>query len=97
MTKKLRKNWTAGYTDPLTNQLAAKMADKIAEEIDWKIMSDMLRQQGWISCKANKRHSYMDIKEWATAYCTGKHQGRADDWLLSNEKDVTLFILKWST
>jgi hypothetical protein len=81
----------------ISKELSDMLADEIRKEIDFEIMTRMLCEQGWIQCKSADHYSRVDIKEWADKHCGGKIQGLGSNWLLSNEKDVILFILKWST
>lgn len=77
-----------------------EVAKLMQEEIDWRVLCDLLVEQGWTkvhinwsSISASKSHY---IKEWCKNTLTGHYKGRSDTWLFENEKDAIIFTLKWS-
>lgn len=71
-------------------------------EIDWNVVAQNLINEGWTKVVLNSliptlgmKHS-VDVLLWADENCVDHfvHNGRI--WLFENEKDATMFILRWS-
>ncbi len=77
------------------------MSRMIQEEIDWQIMCDMIKTIGWTEVKMPWDGFMTDsdahmIKEWCRKNLQGMYRARGRTWMFANEKDASMFILKWS-
>lgn len=98
-SKKLQAIWTVAL-----EQGEAEIGDEAArilqEEIDWEIMSDIMKSMGWahVSVPWNKTTDSQahEIKEWLKENVTGHYKGRGSTWLFERKEDATLFALRWS-
>lgn len=86
----------------LAEEYAIEAAKMLQEEIDWKVLCDLLIETGWTkvsikwiytSINSSKAHI---ISQWCKNNLIGHYKGRGDTWLFEHEKDAILFTLKWS-
>lgn len=96
------KSKRAMKADPgdLAEEYAIEAAKMLQEEIDWKVLCDLLIETGWTKVSVNwirinssKAHT---ISQWCKKNLFGHYKGRGDTWLFEYEKDAILFTLKWS-
>jgi hypothetical protein len=84
----------------IQQEITENMAREMAEEIDWEVLRSMLKECGWTEVKLEwPRMTEIlahEIKEWCHANLKGSYHGRGRTWIFSEEKDATLFILKWA-
>lgn len=61
-----------------------------------EINTSVLIELGWkkITIKNTSRH--YQIQEWLKKYCEGKWCQLNDSYLFENEKDATIFNLRWT-
>jgi hypothetical protein len=87
----------------LVNELEAKIAEQIQDEMDWAIMKDLcladtdyklVRLKGLEKLSELK---YLEILEWCQNHLAQHFLGHGKEWLFESEKDATMFILKWSS
>ena len=96
-----KKRLLTDRSGELHEELEAELAKTLQEEIDWEILSDMLKVSGWtgIEVRWPSRMSESDaheIKEWCKANLTGNYKGRGSSWIFQHEKDAVLFSLRWA-
>lgn len=74
-----------------------RAAKNLAEDIDFKFLSDYLVDSGWtrVEIEFESRHQSVDIILWVENNCQGKHTKRGGTFLFENSKDALLFELKW--
>ena len=75
---------------------------EMVKEIQWNVIAQQLDNEGWTKVVLNSlkptlgmKHS-VDVVMWADENCVDLfiHNGRT--WLFENEKDATMFLLRWS-
>ena len=75
---------------------------EMAKEIEWDVIARQLVKEGWTKVVLNSlkptlgmKHS-VDVVMWADENCVDLfiHNGRT--WFFENEKDATIFILRWA-
>ena len=95
--KRLLTDRTAGLEDEMAKELSREMA----EEVDWEIMCDIMKQLGWTEVKISWPKNMSEtvahkIKEWCRHNLTGNYKGRGQNWIFENSIDATMFVVKWS-
>ena len=75
---------------------------EMEKEKQWEVVAQQLINEGWTKVVLNSliptlgmTHS-VDVVMWADENCVDLflHNGRT--WLFENEKDATMFILRWA-
>lgn len=101
-SRKLQTKWTVTleHDDTDYNANYEEVAKVLQEEIDWEVMIDILTESGWTKIEMDWSSRIPDttaheVKEWCRENLTGNYQGRAKIWLFENEKDATMFVLRW--
>ena len=98
-TQKLTANWKLDIDDLISSndRLVKKLTDEIQKEIDFEILADMLLEEGsWTEIKFTPSGRYFEIDAWCKENTAGV-QGYGSRWLFKDEKDITMFILRWSS
>lgn len=72
------------------------LSKEIQREIDFEIISNMLKENGWTEFKLGPYFSEDEIQNWTKINCQGRVHGLNNTWLFEKEKDATMFILRWS-
>jgi hypothetical protein len=96
--RKFSANWTVkSSTDTfIDDSLLKTLTDEIQKEIDFEILSDLLSEDGWTEIKFTPSGRYFEIDKWCEENTAGV-QGYGSRWLFKDEKDITMFILRWSS
>lgn len=80
--------------------LVEELASHIAQDIEWEIMSRSLVLSGWHKVDLEETtyplNDIEQVKVWVEANVTGNYQTRSNRWVFENEKDATLFRLRWN-
>jgi hypothetical protein len=82
----------------LEDELVTKMSKRLAEEIDWKILADILVSTGWVMVNLNHfqgRHQAIDIETWIDNNCKGKYKKRSTTFVFEKKDDAAWFKLRW--
>lgn len=97
-TQKLTANWKIDINDMVSanDTLVKKLTEEIQKEIDFEILADMLLEFGWTEIKFTPSGRYFEIDAWCEENTAGV-QGYGSRWLFKDEKDITMFILRWSS
>lgn len=75
---------------------------EMVKEIQWNVIAQQLDNEGWtkvvlksLTPTLGMKHS-VDVVMWADENCVDLfiHNGRT--WLFENERDATMFLLRWS-
>ena len=85
-------------TQVLEEQYATKAANAMAREIDREILWGMLQGIGWTRVMLDRlqdNNYAIDITYWLDENCKGAFERNGRDFLFENEKDATMFILRW--
>ena len=84
----------------LQQELMEKIAKDMAEDIDWKVMSGFLKEIGWIEIKIEwprmTEGLAHEIKAWCRSNIKGHYKAQGRTWMFEEQKDATMFILRWS-
>ena len=96
-----KKRLLTDRTNGLEDALSEEMGRQIQEEIDWEVMCELMKISGWTQIKMDwsVRMSESDahqIKEWCKNNLKGPYRGRGKDWLFVDEKDASMFALRWA-
>lgn len=99
-SRKLAAKWTVEYQDTsiinIQDELVKTLSDEIAKEIDFGFLADIYTQSGWTEIKFTPSGRYFEIDAWCKENTAGVH-GYGSRWLFKDEKDITMFILRWSS
>ena len=97
-TQKLTANWKIDIGDIVNanDTLVKKLTEEVQKEIDFEILADMLLEFGWTEIKFTPSGRYFEIDAWCDENTAGV-QGYGSRWLFKDEKDITMFILRWSS
>ena len=81
----------------LEEELTAALADEIAKEIDFEIVSSFLVDAGWtkVVLKPMTGETSKEIDLWLVHNCKDQHQTCGLVWLFKDERDATWFKLRW--
>lgn len=90
-------------TDKITDledKLSAEMSRQLQQDIDWQVLSQLLREVGWTQITTSwdmmsLEESY-ELKIWCEANLKGHRHGRGKIWLFELEKDASMFALRWT-
>jgi hypothetical protein len=99
--RKFSANWTVKSSIDTTDtfiddSLLKTLTNEIQKEIDFEILSDLLSEDGWTEIKFTPSGRYFEIDAWCEENTAGV-QGYGSRWLFKDEKDITMFILRWSS
>lgn len=81
-------------------EIAEDLAKELQEEVDWEVMMDIMKEVGYTHItmpwpnRMNEIQAHA-IKEWCRDNLKENYQGRGKDWLFKNEKDASMFVLRW--
>jgi hypothetical protein len=82
----------------IEQEIADKMGNDMAREIDREVLWGMLKGIGWTRVMINRlqdnKHA-VDITHWLALNCQGAYERRGRDFIFEDSKDATLFILRW--
>ena len=79
-------------------EIANKMAYKMAQSIDREVMWGMLKEIGWTRVMISRlqdNHHAIDITHWLALNCQGAYERNGRDFIFEKPQDATLFILRW--
>lgn len=95
-----KKRLLTDKTNGLEDTIAAEMSKALQEEIDWGILCDFMKEMGWTKIemtwpKNMHEGQAHEIKEWCNNNLKGHYKGKGKTWLFEEEKDATMFVLRW--
>lgn len=81
----------------IEQEIINDLGQKMANEIDFTILTDMLCQIGWtrVLLKPMTHEHGQDIDQWVKANVKGHFETMGLVWVFENPKDATWFVLKW--
>ena len=84
-------------TQVLEELYAARAAKEIADEIDAKIMFDMLAETGWTRVQLSRlpRTITSEINTWMHTECKHHWKRRGPIWIFESREEAALFRLTW--
>ena len=82
----------------IEDDIAQRMGEEIAKEIDAQVMFEMLEAIGWtrVVCKPMVMEKGRDIDDWIKDNIKGNIESRGLTWMFEDSRDATAFILKWA-
>ena len=86
----------------LVEQQLDNQARLVKEEIDWEIMTKLLKETGWVQVSISTPWSDMtgefvsEIKSWCRTNIVGHYHGRGRTWLFEYQQDAVVFALRWT-
>jgi hypothetical protein len=82
----------------LEEEIANKMGNEIAREIDREVLWGMLKDVGWhrvmIDRLTDNNHA-IDITHWLEENVKNPYERNGRDFIFAAERDATMFILRW--
>jgi len=82
----------------VTDQVIDDMGKRMAEEIDREVLWGMLSSIGWTRVMISSETAMINataLKEWLTVNCQGAWEKNYSDFIFENQKDASMFILRW--
>ena len=82
----------------LEQEIANKMGNQMARDIDREVLWGMLKDIGWTRVMIDRlqdNNHAVDITYWLEENCQGSFERNGRDFIFENEKDATMFILRW--
>jgi len=84
----------------IEDDIADKLGNDLAREVDREILWGMLQGLGWTRVMIPKfidNHHAIDITYWLEANCKKAYERSGRDFLFEDVKDANWFKLRWST
>jgi hypothetical protein len=84
----------------LEEEIANRMGNQMAQDIDREIMWGMLQDLGWTRVMIpTMGDAYMavDIITWLENNCKKAYERNGRDFIFEDTKDANWFILRWGT
>lgn len=83
----------------LQDQMMRDASDEIMRQCDFEVLTDVMCQSGWhkvdLSRYTDNYHA-IDVREWVSINCRGKHHSYGRHWIFENSADAVLFKLRWA-
>lgn len=81
----------------LSDQVLEDLGRRMASDMDRHILADVMMRFGWQSVTVDpwQHASTKDIEAWVQAHCGGQHIRTGNSWVFEEEKDATMFALRW--
>jgi len=87
-------------SNDLQNEILDIASKEMQEDIDKEILWNMLKGIGWhrimLPRLIDNNHA-IDISIWLKQYCQGAYERNGRDFIFENEKDFTMFALRWAS
>lgn len=83
----------------IIEETVKRAAKELQEEMDFSILADMFKKNGWVEVEFSPYRSFTEageIKGWLEQNCKGHRISRSKRWLFEKESDAVNFILKWN-
>jgi hypothetical protein len=82
----------------IEQEIADKMGNDMAREIDREVLWGMLKGIGWTRVMLDRfqdNNHAVDITHWLALNCKYSFERNGRDFIFEDSKDATLFILRW--
>ncbi len=77
-------------------QAVERASKRLQEDIDFSVMADFYKSNGWTEIKFNPHVSNEHaIRAWLDQHCKYHRTSRNDRWLFENRDDAVNFTLRW--
>jgi hypothetical protein len=85
--------------DYIEDSIAEDLSRQMKEEIDRKILFDLLVEIGWTRIELPNKFlpvSGVELHKWREQNLTGHYRAHEHIWLFEKSQDAVLFALRWS-
>lgn len=75
------------------------MSKQIQEDIDQRIMFDLLIESGWTKIELPSKWlptSGVELHEWREKNLTGHYKAHENVWIFEKSEDAVIFALRWA-
>jgi hypothetical protein len=81
----------------LEQEIVEEMATKLANEMDFHILTDMLCSIGWtrVVLKPMMMETGQEIDQWVKDYCKSGVEFMGLVWVFEDPKEAAWFTLRW--
>lgn len=79
----------------LEEELSKKLAEAIAEEIDFEILGSILLEQGWIRVSIGSQLYEPEISLWLVHNCKDQHHKLSSTIWFKDSRDANWFKMRW--
>jgi hypothetical protein len=86
--------------DSIEQEIINRAGKQMAEEIDFGILADLLKEIGWVEIEFEPHVESIllyEIQNWMQDNCKGLFRSRGKRFLFELEKDASWFLLKWGS
>lgn len=83
----------------IEQEIADKLGDEMAREIDREVLWGMLKGIGWTRVMLDRfqdNNHAVDITLWLEENIKNPFERNGRDFIFENDKDAVLFILRWT-
>lgn len=92
------RKWINEKNVMLEQEIMEAKAKELQNEIDRKVLWDMLKGTGWtqvsISRLQDNNHA-IDIRAWLQDNCKYSYMDNGRNFIFEDSKEATMFILRW--
>jgi hypothetical protein len=78
------------------DEAVKRSAKELHDEIDFSILADLYKKNGWTEVDFNPYRRHEAIKEWLKNNCKGHRISRGRRFLFQDQSDAINFVLRWS-
>jgi hypothetical protein len=88
----LSVTWSRDVEEHIDNEISKILQ----EQIDWDILvKSRILHGGWHKVILSK-FDRSEVEAWCKEHICGEYESRGSTWVFKEEKDYTLFLLRWS-
>lgn len=80
--------------DTIEDELATILANAMAAEIDWEIISGMMLDTGWVDARINTEQAEQ-AAEWCWTRYGKRYKNYRGHFLFKRDQDRVEFLLRW--
>jgi hypothetical protein len=96
-TRKLAATWTVQPV--VETEIMEILSGEIQKEVDWEILCEVdPGRKHWVELKFSKTAKAAGdaaVEAWCKEHICGEYESRGSTWVFKEEKDASLFALKW--
>jgi hypothetical protein len=82
----------------LINELTTVIANDICKHVDFEVLCKLLISHGHtlVDLEHGSSRAWVDVINWADQNCSDSWTQHNGKWLFKDERDATMFVLRWS-
>jgi hypothetical protein len=90
-------SWSSDYEE-INIDIDKEISKILQEQIDWEIFVKTLVVSGeWNKVTLSlSNYDRSKIESWCKEHICGRYESRGSTWVFKEEKDYTLFLLRWA-